>query len=67
MKLNALGTGGATDSQTLISIDPQTSPTGTQVAGFALQYRGDMGGVFGFSMARTNSTSGTQDSVYATR
>ena len=66
VKLNALGTGGATDSQTLISIDPQTSPTGTQVAGFALQYRGDMGGVFGFSMARTNSTSGTQDSVYAT-
>ena len=66
VKLNARATGGVADSQTLLSVDPQTSPAGTQVAGFALQYRGDLGGVFGFSMAQSNSTSATQDSVYAT-
>jgi len=66
VKLNALATGGVGDSQTLISVDPQTSPTATQAAGFVLQYRGDMGGVFAFSMAQTNSTGAAQDSVYAT-
>ena len=66
VNFNSTAITGTGASQTLLSVDPQASPGGTQVSGFMLQYRGDMSGRFGFTMYRTNSTSGTQDTVVAT-